>query len=64
MQGTLNFLKLNNSFLAAININITSLLNEVTGETMPEMRTMLKAMLNNGKAVVRLIKSITLKPWI
>ena len=29
-------------------------MHEVTGETIPEMRTMLKAMLNNGKAIVRL----------
>ena len=60
MQGTLNFLKLNKLFSAAIDINATSLLNEVTGETIPEKRTML----NNDKAIVRLIKSITLKPWI
>ena len=39
-------------------------MHEVTGVTIPEMRTMSKAMLNSGKAIVRLIKSITLKLWI
>ena len=39
-------------------------MHEVTGVTIPEMRTMLKATLNSGKAIVRLIKSITLKLWM
>ena len=39
-------------------------MHAVTGETIPEMRTMLKAILNNGKAIARLIKSVTLKAWI
>ena len=62
MQESLNFLKLNNPFSAAIDINISNIPPKWSNsETMLEMRKMLKEMLNNGQAIVRLIKSITLK---
>ena len=46
MQGTLNFLKLN-----VFGCCRYKYMHEVTGETIPEMSMVLKAMLNNGKAI-------------